>query len=133
MTLKEGQYLSIDGAMDIFTRAVETTDSEVKRVLQGQMAAKSSATELFETVMGWADKARRMKIRTNADTPAMAKAAIAFGAEGIGLCRTEHMFFEGTRIDYMPQMILAADLQQRGGIEKAVAVSRKDFKDCFVQ
>ena len=63
---------------------IETTDSEVKRVLQGQMAAKSSATfELFETIMGWADKARRMKIRTNADTPAMT-AAIALGAEGIG-------------------------------------------------
>ncbi len=134
VTLKEGQYLSIDGSNGhIYAGMIETTDSEVKRVLQGQMAAKSSATfELFETVMGWADKARRMKIRTNADTPAMAKAAIAFGAEGIGLCRTEHMFFEGTRIDYMRQMILAADVQQRGrALKKLLPFQRKDFQGLF--
>ncbi len=134
VTLKEGQYLSIDGSNGhIYAGMIETTDSEVKRVLQGQMAAKSSATfELFETVMGWADKARRMKIRTNADTPAMAKAAIGFGAEGIGLCRTEHMFFEGTRIDYMRQMILAADVQQRGrALKKLLPFQRKDFQGLF--
>ncbi|MGB0442958.1 MAG: putative PEP-binding protein, partial [Pseudohongiellaceae bacterium] len=75
---------------------------------------------------------RRMKIRTNADTPAMAKAAIAFGAEGIGLCRTEHMFFDGDRIDYMRQMILAVDeVQRRAALKKLLPFQRKDFVGLF--
>ena len=99
----------------------------------GALAPEKSATfGLYETVMGWADKARRMKIRTNADTPAMAKAAIAFGAEGIGLCRTEHMFFEGNRIDYMRQMILAADVEQRrAALKKLLPFQRRDFQGLF--
>ena len=134
VTLKEGEYLSIDGTTgEIYAGMIETTDSEVQRVLSGALApAKSATYGLYETVMGWADKARRMKIRTNADTPAMAKAAIAFGAEGIGLCRTEHMFFEGNRIDYMRQMILAADVEQRrAALKKLLPFQRKDFQGLF--
>ena len=94
---------------------IESADSEVKRVLDGTMRANKSYTyELFQTVMQWSDKFRTLKIRTNADTPSMAKNAVAFGAEGIGLCRTEHMFFDGDRIDYMRQMILAVDEVSEG-------------------
>jgi pyruvate,orthophosphate dikinase len=124
VTLKEGEYLSIDGTTgEIYAGMIETTDSEVQRVLSGAACpGEERYLRPYETVMGWADKTRRMKIRTNADTPAMAKAAIAFGAEGIGLCRTEHMFFEGNRIDYMRQMILAADVEQRrAALKKAPA------------
>ena len=134
VTLKEGQYLSIDGNTgEIYAGMIETTDSQVLRVLQGKLAPEKSATYgLYKTVMGWADQARRMKVRTNADTPAMAKAAIAFGAEGIGLCRTEHMFFEGNRIDFMRQMILAADEEQRrAALKKLLPLQRKDFRGLF--
>ena len=77
------------------------------------------SVSLFETVMKWADRQRSLKIRTNADTPAMAKQAVSFGAEGIGLCRTEHMFFDGDRINFMRQMILAVDeVQRRSALKK---------------
>jgi len=82
--------------------------------------------------MKWADKHRKLKIRTNADTPAMAQQAVAFGAEGIGLCRTEHMFFDGDRIDYMRQMILAVDeVQRRAALKKLLPFQKKDFVGLF--
>ena len=78
----------------------------------------------FATVMGWADKYRTLKIRTNADTPEDAKRAREFGAQGIGLCRTEHMFFEGDRIKAMRAMILAKDeKERRDGAQGAAAAS----------
>ena len=112
---------------------IESADSEVKRVLDGTMRANKSYTyELFQTVMQWSDKFRTLKIRTNADTPSMAKNAVAFGAEGIGLCRTEHMFFDGDRIDYMRQMILAVDeVQRRAALKKLLPFQRKDFVGLF--
>jgi pyruvate, orthophosphate dikinase len=83
-------------------------------------------------VMAWADKHRRLHIRTNADTPEMAQQAVTYGAEGIGLCRTEHMFFEGDRIDYMRQMILAADeVQRRGALKMLLPFQKKDFAGLF--
>ena len=98
-------------------------------MLEGGLKPASSFTyELFKTVMKWADKHRSLKIRTNADTPLMARQAVSFGAEGIGLCRTEHMFFDGDRIDYMRQMILAADeVQRRTALKKLLPFQRKDF------
>jgi len=82
--------------------------------------------------MKWADKHRTLNIRTNADTPAMAQQAVAFGAEGIGLCRTEHMFFDGDRIDYMRQMILAVDeVQRRAALKKLLPFQKKDFIGLF--
>jgi pyruvate,orthophosphate dikinase len=134
VVLNEGDYISIDGSTGaIYKGLIESADSEVKRVLEGSLRPKSSYTyELFQTVMKWADKHRSLKIRTNADTPGMAKQAVAFGAEGIGLCRTEHMFFDGDRIDYMRQMILAVDeVQRRAALKKLLPFQRKDFVGLF--
>lgn len=134
VVLKEGDYISIDGSTGaIYKGMIESADSEVKRVLDGNMKPGNSYTyELFQTVMKWADKHRRLKVRTNADTPSMAKQAVAFGAEGIGLCRTEHMFFDGDRIDYMRQMILAVDeVQRRSALKKLLPFQRKDFVGLF--
>jgi len=132
--LHEGDYISIDGSTGlIYKGMIESADSEVKRILEGGLKhGKSYTYELFQTVMKWADKYRSLKIRTNADTPAMARQAVAFGAEGIGLCRTEHMFFEGDRIDYMRQMILAVDeVQRRSALKKLLPFQRKDFVGLF--
>ena len=134
VVLEEGDYISIDGTTGkIYKGMIESADSEVKRVLEGGLkAGKSYTYELFQTVMRWADKHRSMNIRTNADTPAMARQAVAYGAEGIGLCRTEHMFFEGERIDYMRQMILAADeVQRRSALKKLLPFQKKDFIGLF--
>jgi pyruvate,orthophosphate dikinase len=134
VVLSEGDYISIDGSTGaIYKGMIESADSEVKRVLDGTMRAHKSYTyELFQTVMQWSDKFRTLKIRTNADTPSMAKNAVAFGAEGIGLCRTEHMFFDGDRIDYMRQMILAVDeVQRRAALKKLLPFQRKDFVGLF--
>ncbi|MDB2376369.1 PEP-utilizing enzyme, partial [Gammaproteobacteria bacterium] len=134
VVLKEGDYISIDGSTGlIYKDMIESADSEVKRVLEGGLKANKSYTyELFQTVMSWADKHRTLNVRTNADTPAMAKQAVAFGAEGIGLCRTEHMFFDGERIDIMRQMILAADeVQRRSALKKLLPFQKKDFVGLF--
>jgi len=134
ITLKEGDYISINGTTGVvYQGLIESADSEVKRVLDGSMKAKDSYTyELFNTVMEWSDKYRKLRIRTNADTPAMAQTAVAYGAEGIGLCRTEHMFFEGSRIDDMRQMILAVDgVQRREALKKLLPMQRKDFVGLF--
>ena len=132
--LNEGDYLSIDGSTGaIYKGLIDSADSEVQRVLEGNMKPEHSYTyRLFQTVMQWADKHRKLKIRTNADTPAMARRAVAFGAEGIGLCRTEHMFFDGNRIDSMRQMILAVDgVQRRAALKKLLPFQRKDFVGLF--
>lgn len=134
VTLEEGDYISIDGSTGaIYKGMIESADSEVKRVLEGSLRPQKSYTyELFQTVMRWSDKHRDLKIRTNADTPGMAKQAVAYGAEGIGLCRTEHMFFDGDRIDYMRQMILAVDeVQRRAALKKLLPFQRKDFVGLF--
>ena len=134
VVLDEGDYISIDGSTgEIYKGMIESADSEVKRVLDGKLKPSESYTfELYETVMKWADKQRKLKIRTNADTPGMADQAVEFGAEGIGLCRTEHMFFDGDRIDYMRQMILAVDeVQRRSALKKLLPFQRKDFVGLF--
>lgn len=133
-TLKEGDYISINGTTgSVYEGLIESADSEVKRVLEGTLTAEESYTyQLFQTVMDWSDEFRRLRIRTNADTPAMAEQAVAFGAEGIGLCRTEHMFFEGSRIDDMRQMILAVDgVQRREALKKLLPMQRQDFVGLF--
>ena len=132
--LKEGDYISINGTTgEIFAGAIETTDSEVKRVLEGTLKASKSYTyQLYDNVMTWADKYRKLDVRTNADTPEMAKNAVSLGAQGIGLCRTEHMFFEGDRIDFMRQMILASDeVERRKALKKLLPFQRKDFNGLF--
>jgi pyruvate, orthophosphate dikinase len=134
ITLKEGDYISINGTTgSVYKGLIESADSEVKRVLEGTMKPEDSYTyQLFQTIMKWSDKYRKLRIRTNADTPAMAQSAVQFGAEGIGLCRTEHMFFEGSRIDDMRQMILAIDgVQRREALKKLLPMQRKDFVGLF--
>ncbi len=134
IVIKEGDYISIDGTTgEIYLGEIETAPSEVNRVLSGKMKpAKSYTFQLFQTVMKWADKYRKLGIRTNADTPEQAKRAVLLGAEGIGLCRTEHMFFEGERIDAVREMILATDLPERQkALKKLLPFQRKDFEGIF--
>ena len=118
-TIKAGDLVTIDGSTgEVMLGAVDT----IKPQLSGD----------FDTVMQWADKARRMKIRTNAETPLDAQTAVDFGAEGIGLCRTEHMFFDPDRIQHVREMIFATD---KAGREEALAKllpeQRSDFTALF--
>ena len=119
IVLRKGDVITIDGATgQVMKGAVPT----IKPELSGD----------FATVMEWADKVRRMKVRTNAETPLDARAAREFGAEGIGLCRTEHMFFEADRIVAMREMILASSEQgRRAALAKILPMQRKDFIELF--
>ena len=118
--LSEGDIITIDGSTgEVFLGRVDTIQPEMSGA--------------FATIMGWADKTRRMAVRTNAETPADARTAVGFGAEGIGLCRTEHMFFDVDRIIAMREMIMAVD---GDGREKALAkllpMQRQDFEELFI-
>ena len=134
-TLKEGDSISINGSTgEVFAGAIATADSELKQVLiAGTMKPEDSAVyRYYAFVMKLADKYRKLGIRTNADTPEQVRHAIAFGAEGIGLTRTEHMFFEGNRIDAMREMILAQTLDaRREAIAKLLPYQRDDFEGIF--
>ncbi|WP_439273383.1 pyruvate, phosphate dikinase [Pseudochrobactrum sp. HB0163] len=118
-TFKKGDIITIDGGSG--------------QVLKGSVAMQQpELSGDFGQLMQWADEARRMKVRTNAETPADARAARSFGAEGIGLCRTEHMFFEGPRILAMREMILAADEKgRRVALDKLLPMQRADFTELF--
>ena len=118
-TVKKGDIITIDGATgEVMKGRVPTLQPE----LSGD----------FATLMEWADKHRRMKVRTNAETPTDAKTARKFGAEGIGLCRTEHMFFDAGRITHVRQMILAKDeAGRRAALQKILPVQRDDFRQLF--
>jgi pyruvate,orthophosphate dikinase len=133
--IKEGDYISIDGTTgEVILGQVESRPSEVLQVLlEGTMKPGESTTyKYFCKLMKWADKKRRLKIRTNADQPDQAAQAIAFGAEGIGLCRTEHMFFGEGKIDAMREMILADDQEgRRDALAKLLPIQREDFKGIF--
>ncbi|MEM0967211.1 MAG: pyruvate, phosphate dikinase [Verrucomicrobiota bacterium] len=132
--LKEGDDISIDGTTgEIYAGHVDTAPSEVDQVLSGKLKPSASYTyQMFKQVMDWADKARKLGVRTNADSPEQAKSAVALGAEGIGLCRTEHMFFEGDRITFMRQMILATnEKERRAALKKLLPFQRKDFTGLF--
>jgi pyruvate,orthophosphate dikinase len=134
-TLKEGDFLSIDGtAGEVYPGELKTAPSEVIQVLIDKtLQPKESRTyQYYAQLMKWCDKATHMHVRTNADSPAQAANAIAFGALGIGLCRTEHMFFEGNRIDAMREMILADSLDDRKkALAKLLPYQRDDFAGIF--
>ncbi|WP_270941331.1 pyruvate, phosphate dikinase [Romboutsia lituseburensis] len=117
--IQEGEYISLDGSTGcVYIGAVEKTDV--------------SLTGNFEVLMTWVDKYRDMMVRTNADNPRDAACAVKFGAEGIGLCRTEHMFFEEDRIPAVREMILSKTLEQRVvALEKLLPMQRKDFFEIF--
>ncbi len=134
--LKAGQdWISIDGSTgEVFAGRLSAHPSEVNQVLvDGRMkAADSELYRRFEKIMAWSREAKRLKVRTNADTPHDAAVARAFGAQGIGLCRTEHMFFEGDRILSVREMILATDTEGRKkALAKLLPMQREDFEGIF--
>lgn len=118
-TFHEGDYISLDGTTgNIYGEAIPTVDASI--------------SGYFGTIMSWADKFRRLKIRTNADTPRDAKQAVAFGAQGVGLCRTEHMFFDGQRIEAMREMILSKTVEQRkAALMTLLPMQRGDFEGIY--
>jgi pyruvate,orthophosphate dikinase len=134
-TFKEGDYLSIDGTSGVvYAGEVKTAPSEIiSGLLHGDKAAQ--ATEKFKNynqLMKWCAQFTRLQVRTNADTPEQTANAVAFGATGIGLTRTEHMFFEGNRIDAMREMILADTLAAReAALAKLLPYQREDFHGIF--
>ncbi len=134
-TLKEGDWISLDGTTgQVIEGKVNTKPSEVLQVLIEKTLDPSKAPvyRTFAKVMAWADKYRTLKIRTNADQPDQSANAVAFGAEGIGLCRTEHMFFGEGKIGPMREMILADTLEQRkAALAKLLPLQRKDFAGIF--
>jgi len=119
LTIKEGDVITIDGGTG--------------RVIQGSVpTVKPDISGYFSTIMKWADEFRKLKIRTNAETPQDTKMARKFGAEGIGLCRTEHMFFDDERILSVRQMILSKDLDDRKiALDKLLPFQKNDFKEIF--
>jgi pyruvate,orthophosphate dikinase len=135
LVFHKGDYISIDGTTgEIFSGEVKTAPSEVVQVLIDKtLSPKDSPTfGYFDQILKWADKHRRLGIRTNADQPDQTEIAVAFGAEGIGLCRTEHMFFEGDRIDAMREMILATEKSAReAALAKLLPHQRNDFIGIF--
>jgi pyruvate,orthophosphate dikinase len=118
-TFRKGEIITVDGGTG--------------QVLKGAVAMlQPELSGDFAAIMEWADKIRRMKVRTNAETPADARMARSFGAEGIGLCRTEHMFFEGVRIIAMREMILAdTEKDRRAALDKLLPMQRSDFLELF--
>jgi pyruvate, orthophosphate dikinase len=136
ITLKAGHdFISIDGSTgEVYAGQLSAHPAEVNQVLVDK-SLKAEASETFgrfKMIMDWANKHRKLKVRTNADTPHDADVARAFGAEGIGLCRTEHMFFEGERIIAIRQFILAKDLEGRkAALAKLLPIQRADFEGIF--
>jgi pyruvate, orthophosphate dikinase len=132
---KEGDWLSIDGtAGKVYAGEVKTAPSEIVAALihDDKVAQKSEKFRDFQQLMKWCEKATRMSVRTNADTPEQTANAVAFGAVGIGLTRTEHMFFEGNRIDVMREMILAETVEERkAALAKLLPFQREDFAGIF--
>jgi pyruvate, orthophosphate dikinase len=132
--VREGEWITVDGATgNVYLGELQTVPSEVMRVINGTMRAEQAPTYLaFREVLEWADDTRRLRVRANADTPKDARIARAFGAEGIGLCRTEHMFFEGDRISAVREMILAHDeTGRRRALAKLLPMQRGDFEAIF--
>jgi pyruvate,orthophosphate dikinase len=132
---KEGDFLSINGtAGEVYAGQIPTAASEIVQVLiEKSLDGKKSPTyQNFQKLMDWCAKVTRMQVRTNADTPEQTAHALAFGATGIGLCRTEHMFFEGNRIDAMREMILADTKEHReAALAKILPYQREDFAGMF--
>jgi pyruvate,orthophosphate dikinase len=134
-TFREGDWMSIDGtAGTVYGGQIATAPSEIiTGLLHGDKAAqKTEKFKSFKTLMDWCSKATRLAVRTNADNPEQTENALAFGATGIGLTRTEHMFFEGDRIDAMREMILADKTDDRkAALAKLLPYQREDFTGIF--
>jgi pyruvate, orthophosphate dikinase len=134
-TLREGDPISINGSTgEVLAGSIKTADSELLQVLiaRSMKPEDSEVFQYYSFIMKLADKHRKLGLRTNADTPEQVRQAIAFGAEGIGLTRTEHMFFEGDRIDAMREMILAEkEEDRREALGKLLPYQRDDFEGIF--
>ena len=132
---KQGDFISIDGTSGIvYAGELKTAPSEIIQVLVSKSLkpAKSRSYQNFASLMKWCEKATKMSVRANADSPEQVANAVAFGAKGIGLCRTEHMFFEGDRIDAMREMILAETTDARkDALAKLLPFQRDDFVGMF--
>ncbi|MGH7816415.1 MAG: putative PEP-binding protein, partial [Candidatus Binatia bacterium] len=130
--LKEGDWISIDGSTgEVIMGEIQTLPSEVLQVLISRSldGKQSRIYQQFAKLMRWADEVRVLGVRANADQPDQAEIAMAFGSEGIGLCRTEHMFFQGDRIQAVREMILAEDeAGRRRALAKLLPMQKKDFK-----
>ena len=135
IVVNEGDFISIDGTTgEVINGKISTKPSEVLQVLleKSLKPEESHVYQQYTKLMSWADEFRRLKIRTNADQPDQAANAIAFGAEGIGLCRTEHMFFGEEKILAMREMILADDSEGRKkALAKLLPIQRRDFDGIF--
>lgn len=132
IVLHEGDWVSLDGSTgEIIRGEIKTLPSEVLQVLIDRTLdpKQSRVYQQFTKLMKWADETRKMGVRTNADLPDQARLTMAFGAEGIGLCRTEHMFFAGDRPDHVREMILAEDeAGRRRALDKLLPIQKGDFK-----
>ena len=129
-TIREGDFLSFDGLTgEVKLAKVASTPSEILQVLSGQLRPKQSDVYgRFMQILSWSDKFRRMGVRANADQPDQAELAYAFGARGIGLCRTEHKFFGEGRIAIVQRMILAETAQEQlDSLVELAEVQRKDY------
>lgn len=132
--VKEGEAISIDGASgQVLLGEIKTKPSEIIQVIKGEL--KPDDSEIYQYVtkfLSWADEVRRMSVRANADTPEDAEIAFAFGAEGIGLTRTEHMFFDKERLPFIKEMILSeTEEDRRKYLDKLLPFQRKDFFELF--
>jgi pyruvate,orthophosphate dikinase len=133
-TVKEGDFISFDGLSgEVKIARVASKPSEILQVVQGTLpAGKSDIYRRFDRILSWADQHRRMGVRANADLPDQAEIAYAFGARGIGLCRTEHMFFGEGRIAIVQRMILADNEQERRkALDELLPLQREDFYGVF--
>ncbi|MCS7281183.1 MAG: pyruvate, phosphate dikinase [Desulfobacterota bacterium] len=133
--IREGDMISLDGTTgEVFEGEIKTTPSEVLQVLVEKKlkAEESKIYQDFATFMGWVDEIKSLGVYANADLPEQAEIACAFGAEGIGLCRTEHMFFEGERIDAVREMIIAENKAERErALSKLLPMQKNDFIGIF--
>ncbi len=129
-SLKEGEFLSINGSTgNVYAGDIPVVESEVIQVIQGKLEpSQSDKYRRFAMVLSWADDVRRLRVRANADIPEQAKIARGFGAEGIGLCRTEHMFFAEDRVPIMQKMILASTPEERERyLTQLLPLQKQDF------
>jgi pyruvate,orthophosphate dikinase len=134
VTIKEGDFVSLDGTKgEVYKGKVPVMDSEILQVLKGVKKAKdSSLYQYYEKFMAYAEQVRKLRVRTNADTPEDCRIARQFGAEGIGLTRTEHMFFDETRIPVVREMIFASDeAGRRKALKTIQEFQKKDFLGIF--
>jgi pyruvate,orthophosphate dikinase len=132
--IKRGDAISIDGATgEVLLGEIKTQPSEILQVVKGEVQPRDSEIfRYFTKLLSWADEVRRMDVRANADTPEDAEVAFAFGAQGIGLTRTEHMFFDRERLPFIKQMILSeTEEDRRANLDKLLPFQRKDFYELF--